>query len=109
MKINPYFICLIVVPIILFIFRELKTPITSSTPASITSTSKLSNFCVTEGIDESKCYNNLDFLLENEEKKATQKKSSLESKLNGLESNSLRKYYALDLSLIHISEPTRPY
>jgi len=104
MKINPYFfhliIFLIVVPIILFIFRELKTPITSSTPASITSTSKLSNYCVTEGIDESKCFNNLDFLLENEEKKAKQKKSFLERELNRIESNSLRKYYALDGSIV---------
>ena len=96
MKIKPWIIFLIVIPIILFIFRELKTPITSSTPAAITSTSKLSRYCDTEGIDVSKCFNNLDLLLENEEKKAKQKKSSLESQLNGLDPTSLIKYYALD-------------
>ena len=100
MKIKPWIIFLIVIPIILFIFRELKTPITSSTPAAITSTSKLSRYCDTEGIDVSKCFNNLDLLLENEEKKAKQKKSSLESQLNGLDPTSLIKYYALDGSIV---------
>lgn len=40
MKIKPWIIFLIGIPVILGIFRELKTPITSSTPAAITSTSK---------------------------------------------------------------------
>lgn len=87
--------------VILGIFRMLEIPTKTSTPNALTS--KLESYCNTELVDKfstSQCISNLNFLLENEEKKAKLEKSYLESQLNGLDPTSLIKYYALDGAIV---------